>query len=404
MLDTGGRTITKIPKEGSIIGLPPGNFVSSHVIEESMPIATIIPSKPVATVGMTVFKLKSAWTEYDNLLRPLGFERSHSGAIKVAFLADNFPTDSFTNEYGESFLQKITDVTSQGIREVMQITGTESLSQAMKKIKGGAETVAKATESKTISAIFEGAARAGEVAQRAMTTLEATRGGGTLSALLTGARVDFPQLWKNSGFTPSYTMTIRLYNPNPGSARSTEEYIIGPLAVLLCLAVPRSSEGNTYKWPFFQKVSAPGIYNLDPSMITNISVIKGGDQQQIAFNQRLGIVDVRIDFGSLFNTMLTEEGIGKERNRPTLYSYLDALRQTKGEIKNHYSTAEKIVGYTRPESVEVSRIASEEPQLINRQKSKRRAPRSRAPSLIPNRVSSEDKSTYEDLQEKALYY
>lgn len=396
---------TKIPREGTIIGLPPGNYVSSHVIEESMPIAMITPCKPKATMGMTVFTLQPAWTEYNNLLKPLGFERADKESpVKVAFLADNFPTDSFTNEYGESFLQKITDVTSQGIREIMQITGTESLSGAMKRITGGAESVAKAIESKKISGIFEAAARGGEMARKAITAVEGTRGGGTLSALLTGARVDFPQLWKNSGFTPSYTMTVRLYNPNPGSKRSTEEFIIGPLAVLLCLAVPRSSEGNTYRWPFFQKVSAPGIYNLNPSMITNISVIKGGDQQQIAFNQRLGIVDVRIDFGSLFNTMLVEEGTTKQESRPTLYSYLDALRQTKGEIKSHYSTAEKMVGYTRPEDVEVSRIASEEPQLINKQKSKRLAPRSRPPGLIPNRVSDEDKSTYEDLTEEALYY
>jgi len=157
----------------------------------------------------------------------------------------------------------------------------------------------------------------------------ANKVGGLAGRLMAGARVDFPQVWKNSGFTPSYTMTVRLYNPRPGNYTATKKYIIGPLAALLLLGLPISSDGDTYNWPFLHKIRCPGIYNLNPAFISNITVVKGGDQQQISHKQTMGIVDVRIDFGSLYNSILAEEGNRKLANRPTLNSYLKALEDYK---------------------------------------------------------------------------
>jgi len=380
-------------KIDGIIGLPPGNYVSSHVIEKSMPIAEITPGLPNITKGMTVFKVSPAPAIYRELLNSVGFDRTEK-SVNVAFLADSFPTDSFTNEYGESFLQKFTDIASQGVRDIMQATGTESASAGVGKLSEMVKGFGKAGGG-TFGSMLEAAGAMGGKIETALHTIESKFGGAkTVGAMLAGARVDFPQLWRNSGFSPSYTMTVRLYNPKPGSKEYTERYIVGPLAVLLCLALPRTKEGNTYSWPFFQKIKAPGIYNLDPAMITNLTVIKGGDQQQISFNQALGIVDVRIDFGSLFNSILAGS---KQPNRPTLYSYLKAMKDTLPPIKDFYSTTEKIVGYVKPESTEVSGITSEESQLINNQLGRRRVSASRPPTLIPNRVSNEDKGSYDDL-------
>jgi hypothetical protein len=149
-----------------------------------------------------------------------------------------------------------------------------------------------------------------------------------LDQLVAGARIDFPQIWKNSGFTPSYTATIRLYNPNPGSSEATKQYIIGPIAAILCLCVPRSSDGKTYNWPFFHRIKSPGIYGLDPGVITNVTVVKGGDQQQIAFSKRLAMVDVRMDITSLYGSMLIEEeNPNPNSNRPTVMKYLRSLEE-----------------------------------------------------------------------------
>ena len=130
-------------------------------------------------------------------------------------------------------------------------------------------------------------------------------------------------VWKSSGFQPSYTLTVRLYNPDPGSRESTHKFITGPLAAIMLLGIPISTDTITFSWPFIHRIFSPGIYDLDPAFISNITVIKGGDQQQISYKQRLGIVDVRIDFGSLFSTMLATKG--NPSNRPTLKKYLEGI-------------------------------------------------------------------------------
>jgi len=88
-------------------------------------------------------------------------------------------------------------------------------------------------------------------------------------------------------------------------------------------------KGFLYNWPFFSKLSCPGMYFLNPCCVTSVSVIKGGDQQSIAWNQRLNIVDVRLEFTSLFNTMVVGEGQSGNEPRPTLKGYLNALLEQK---------------------------------------------------------------------------
>ena len=91
----------------------------------------------------------------------------------------------------------------------------------------------------------------------------------------------------------------------------------------MLLGIPISTDSVTFSWPFIHRIYSPGIYDLDPAFISNITIIKGGDQQQISYKQRLGIVDIRIDFGSLFSTMLATKG--DPRNRPTLKRYLQGI-------------------------------------------------------------------------------
>lgn len=318
-----------------IFGLPPSTHISDEMIINSMPILEIVPCKPHFESGLTLFRVDPDKEAFLKVLKNHGFTTDIP--IKVAFLADNFPTDSFTNDYGETFLQKFTDVASQGMSQLAQITGATTGLQ-------GGENIAKAiietgesmegmigTGIKAVGETGAGAFRGLKSLQTQLANSESqlarSVGGGAdiINKLIGGHRVDFPQVWRNSAFSPSYTATIRLYNPNPGSKESTKRHIIGPIAVFLCLTVPRSEDGKTYNWPFFHKIKAPGIYDLDPAVITNVSVIKGGDQQQIAYTKQLSIVDIRIDFSSLYTSLIAEEGKDTFTNRPTVRSYLDAL-------------------------------------------------------------------------------
>ncbi len=353
-------TISLKPDEG-IFGLPPLNelYVSKHVVLESMPIAEIIPCKPNFSSGMTLFNVIPDTDTYDDILKNLGYKVDHP--IKVAFLADNFPTDSFSNDYGETFLQKFTDVGSQAMGQLAQMTGSQDAIGGITKLGKGFAEMGKEVGG-TMGSLMSGGggmvtgagasmAKLRDAMKDSTSGIGKMMGGGAdiVSKMMAGQRVDFPNVWRNSGFSPSYTMTIRLFNPYPGDPDSTVHHIIGPLAVLLSLSVPRTTDGHTYSWPFLHKIKCPGIFVLDPAAITNITVIKGGDQQQIAWNQKLGLVDVRIDFTSLYNSMVTEEGDASVTNRPTLNNYLATLEEGK-EIKNHYENSYAMSGLPKDTS------------------------------------------------------
>lgn len=333
-----------------IIGMPPITTVTENPIHtvqsnaalmNTMPQATIYPGVPDFTAGIDLFKRVSAFkaggndAANSNSINYLPMLESHNytlddtihrNGLRIAYIADNFPTDTFTNEYGENFLQKFTDVASEGAASISQMFGARDIRQVGSKL---AEQ-AKAQGGKV--------GKLGEMAQKAagyVSDLGSTLFGATgsrmanmIGSLAAGSRIDFPMVWKTSAFQPSYSMTIRLYNPNPASEQTTKKYIIGPIAALMLLGIPISQDDSTYSWPFLHRVVSPGIYDLDPAYIQNITVIKGGDQQQISYRQRLSIVDVRMDFGSLFSSMLASRG-NSSKTRPTLRKYLASMQDEK---------------------------------------------------------------------------
>lgn len=382
-----------------IFGLPPleNLYVSKHVVLETLPIAEITPCSPSFADGMTLFRAKEDWETYDKILSNLDYSVSHP--IKVAFLADGFPTDSFNNEYGENFLQKFTDTASSAFGQMAQMAGEKNASDAVRKMSqefseiGGKTGGAIGTILSTAGSAGSGAANSFDALKAALNNSPSNsfnflgKSMNMLDKMLAGQRIDFPQVWSSSSFAPSYTMTIRLYNPVPGNASAISEFIIGPLAALLCLATPLTDDGHTYSWPLLQKVKCKGLFILDPAVITNITVIKGGDNQQIAWNQRLGIVDVRISFASLFNTMVVEKSGASITNRPTVSNYLNVLFEEKS-AKGHYSNAKSSAGVMQSSASLIENATSGIKTTIN--KAVGSTSNSESSSTIPSRSSAED--------------
>ncbi len=314
----------------SILGLPPDGFSGIPVNalrNNAFPIAKITPCTSVATMGATVFEAEPAWEKYLEILSLHGYEYSGDGDyLSVVFQADNFPADSFSNEYSQSFLEAATQMVGSTISDLAQIAGdpskvTDELQAA--DIAGSGHIIGSVRET-----MSKGMNNITNNSSQMMKNI-----GSTMLAMATGGKIDFPMVWKNSSFTPSYSMTIRLYNPSPASEESTQKYIIGPIAALMILSCPQSEDGNVIKWPFLHRIEIPGISNVIPAFISNVSVIKGGDQQQIAWNQRLGIVDIKIDFGSIFNSLIIETNEDSMyefgEKRPTLNNYLNAMSTEK---------------------------------------------------------------------------
>ena len=299
----------------------------------------VTPCKANFKPGMTLFTIEDDWEKYSRLLLQHGFtpnpEHITNKAINIAAMAESFPTDSFTNEYGEHFLSKIADIGGSAFGEMAQMSGSETGTKALQNLGGGMEGVGG-----VIGSIGSGIKSAGEYAEGLKDKLKASDNkmisgmADMADRLIAGARIDFPMVWKNSSYNPTFSINIKLYNPNPGNIELTNKYIIGPIAALLILGLPRSQEDTkddfSYNWPFFCKINCPGLFKVNTGAITNISIQKGGDQNLVGYNQKVGMVNVRMDFINLHNTLIVSK-FG-EGERPTLQGYLNNLRDNKEVI------------------------------------------------------------------------
>lgn len=322
--------LTALP---DIIGLPPSTPETDSIIKSTFPVMEIVPSSPTS-FSQNLYDLAPDIGTYKQLLNKHGYSMN-GNSLKVAFLVDSFPTDTFSNFYAESFLGSGLQVVSEEASQVLQMMNARSGTEAAAQILRGMRAVGKTVGAPWLSKLAGGIESIGGEVQQKFNEVTGQLGGfgnflrktATLANnALGGGRIDLPQIWKNSGFSPSYTITVRLFNPNPTSSEVTNKYIVGPICAILLLAVPRTkSDGVFYTWPFFQNIRVPGLLNLPEAYIGNITVIKGGDQQVISYKQNLAMCDIRIEFGCLFDTIVASENGKTINGRPTLREYIDEL-------------------------------------------------------------------------------
>ncbi len=329
-----------------IWGLPPipnvsgGEIDMARFVEDSMPIMEIVPAEPTFAVGLHGYHLTSAWKSYSsNMLNNFKIKlESESSKIRVAYLANNPPTETFNNSFGESMLTGFTNATSEGVREAQFFGIDKAAGQALEALSqsdmlggvpgAGADKVLKGAKwgkaeiDKTMGKLQNG----GTVSKMAANM--ATMG----MAVAKGHRLDFPHVWKNSDFNTSYSINVRLYNPSPGNDKITREHIVGPLTGLLMFVVPRSEDGLSYMWPYTCLFRVPGQSPEYAGYIRSISVVKGGDDNVIGYNQVPGVVDVKIDFAILYSNIINitkERTLGKNSNIPTLSQYAESMASNK---------------------------------------------------------------------------
>jgi hypothetical protein len=148
-------------------------------------------------------------------------------------------------------------------------------------------------------------------------------------AILSGDTPVIPNLWANSSANSVYSFMIRLYNPVPASLDMHHTYIMQPIAYLKALALPASEMGTTekdksgsdsgetetvntgndrtYSNPLYVEAEAPGLFSCKAGIISNLSIIKGGDENAIAFNGRPIYVDINLTIQPLYNVTIISE-------------------------------------------------------------------------------------------------
>jgi hypothetical protein len=310
-----------------------------HVINDAMPLLEMQPCFQEFSKGLEIFRLKQGFDEAAPHTRKSYVEELQDfynvtladsavscKYLKFAFLNVNPPAESFTNDFEESIFSGLADTGSKGLRQLAFATGTRNLGEASKKLEGLASSFGEA--GKGLAGVLGGARNQfTELSKQQNLQGAATRMVSLAASAATG-RIDFPKFWSSSGWDPSYNINIRLYNPFPHDKVATEKYIVGPLAALLMFVVPRSTDGYTYHWPWLCRFRVPGLFNVQAGYVRSIQVIKGGDDNSIAMNQRPGIVDVKMELGVLYKSMVSiaNEGLTE---RPALARWLEQFSCSK---------------------------------------------------------------------------
>lgn len=403
----------------NVIGLPPsyiyeaaGGLGHDYLVLSGIPIMSIQPALPIPAkepdegMALQLFDMgfKEGWDRYNEILGTLygqgsGAKTAYSGLQKlrstttgnilVAFMNDASISESFTSEYSESRFEGIGGFSNDILSELRYITGSKGVGESISKIapKGWLEEESRGIGiGKTIGSAANVAGwttkKMGEIGELVV------GGGAGYTKILSGSKIDFPQVWRGCSYNPSYSVTVRLYNPYPKSLESHITFIVEPLAKLLALIVPVSDSKSTFSYPLLCAVSCPGLFCINSGYISSLDIIKGGDSNAISFNQRPLMVDIKLTIGSLYNTLISHGfentmkrsvfGFGQkseiaigDRFRPTFRDYIHQMETETGllpkdGVKNIYvaidekekelgiSSAPKVA--TTTNAVELSRV------------------------------------------------
>ena len=330
------------------IGLPPSLY---QEIEEnpgllesltlaSMPVLALTPAYPtignVASEGVNLYGLDyvKGKEKYNEILRSAEIKNEIRDRLYVAFLNDSSISESFSLEFGESKFESIANFPSQTLTELRYIAGEDAASKAIKTLSSNLEDKGGMINGGVGKLMWAGGAMLGG-AEKLIEGISNT----AFKNILSGSKVDFPAVWKGSSYSPSYSVTIRLYNPNSQSKESYEKYIIEPLIKLLAFTIPISDSAATFSFPVLCSAMAPGLFRVDAGYVSSIDVMKGGDSNNISYEQNPGTIDIKLTINELYNTMISgsDDVQGSDKFRPTLKKYAEVLRK-KTEVENKQLT------------------------------------------------------------------
>lgn len=324
------------PTSDYIIGLPSmrsdsishlrKDIIMDNVFRDTMPIMEIVPGFQESGTGLTTFNIKEGMDESPqdgglSFIKELSDKYKiewpeNQKSIKVAYINNGGINETFSNDFGESMVNKLANTASDGIREFTFATNTRNTKGAIAKAKGLMEGLT-------------GSSSAVDSMDKNLDSLMNMGGGwgNIVGNIALGNRIEFPSLWKSSTWSPTYSISVRLMNMFPNSIKHHRQQIIGPLAVLLMFVVPRTTDGYTFHWPWLCSFKSPGMFGVKGGYIKSISVIKGGDNNVTSWTNRPTIVDLKIDFGVLHNTMMSSSN--SDSGVPTLTGWLDNLEERK---------------------------------------------------------------------------
>lgn len=246
----------------------------------------------------------------------------YKGSCAFYVNSDTQISESYSNSTTQSQLASKVNSYSEKARELAFLSGgTSDAAAALGNLASSAASMfsgATATLEQTASKIA-----VGEYAAkfRSKGVIQAIMGG--IGNAVTGAKMQFPELWQDSTFSRDYSATIKLDSPD-NDPLSVFLNIIVPLIHLTAFAAPRSTGLTTYASPFLVRAYYQGFFNVNMGIISSMEISKGAEGAW-TYNNIPTVVEVRLNIHDLFATQTITIDANNNSNLLDSLTNLDML-------------------------------------------------------------------------------
>lgn len=105
-----------------------------------------------------------------------------------------------------------------------------------------------------------------------------SRAGNIFGRVVNGSQLLFPEMWADSKFNRSYTLSFKWYSLYADPESIFNKCYV-PFISWLCLSLPIEDSLMGYSQPFALKIISPGYFESSFCAVQSISFVRGGDDQ-----------------------------------------------------------------------------------------------------------------------------
>jgi hypothetical protein len=212
-----------------------------------------------------------------------------------------FAGDSGKTNVQSAFIPFRIEKTSDAGDSFQTNTGNSTVSEHLRGISDQAKEVAFLTN----AGVGDGASL-GDIANAAVQTigsLAGTASGTAESIIKTGGNLLFPEIWKESLYSHSITLNIKLHAPN-GDPHTYFSYMLFPVACILGFIMPRQTGMAVYGSPPLVRCYSKGWFSCDMGVVESVSIRRGSDTNDWTVGRLARTIEISMTIKDLFPTLI----------------------------------------------------------------------------------------------------
>ena len=146
----------------------------------------------------------------------------------------------------------------------------------------------------------------------------------SLGDAILGMNPMFPEVWKDSSFSRSYTLNFKFHSPY-GHPQAVYQNVLLPFIMLLSMVMPVMSNPGTYTEPFVFQLDCPGYCACDLGICTDFSFTKGGPDNLWTVDGLPRQIDVNMSVKDLYPVLVASKNAEAMYFNVGMGTFLDNL-------------------------------------------------------------------------------